>query len=207
MSLRKLGYVLLGSALTSELVYRLYLAGRSWWRLRSTKTMEVIFFPDNSGTAIKSSVGGEGEAVETSGVGRLVRELRGVRSSLDLALYVFTCGRLAEEVARCQERGVRVRLVTDPSMVEVAGSQVARLRASGVGVVAGPRAGLMHHKFGVLDGRLVVSGSFNWTGKAVWANCENLIICSEKGVVGGFQEEFQRLWGEEGGGGGRRGLA
>jgi len=49
--------------------------------------------------------------------------------------------------------------------IETIPVEVSRLRAAGVVVVARRQAGLMHHKFAVLDGRMLVTGSFNWTNQ------------------------------------------
>ena len=95
----------------------------------------MVFFPEDSTSLFQP--GSEGVR-GGSGVGRLVAELRGVRSTLDLALFLLTCKQLTQEVIRwvrwrqmsgegdprCQERGVRVRMVTDCSNLRVAGSQV-----------------------------------------------------------------------------------
>ena len=43
-------------------------------------------------------------------------------------------------------------------------------------VVAFQREGLMHHKFALIDNQILLNGSFNWTERAVWENCENLVI-------------------------------
>ena len=51
-----------------------------------------------------------------------------------------------------------------------------RLKEAGVCVVASQREGLMHHKFAVIDNLILLNGSFNWTERAVWENCENLVI-------------------------------
>ena len=50
------------------------------------------------------------------------------------------------------------------------------MKEAGVCVVASQREGLMHHKFALIDNLILLNGSFNWTERAVWENCENLVI-------------------------------
>ena len=56
----------------------------------------------------------------------------------------------------------------------------------------------MHHKFALVDSRVVITGSFNWTRQAIYNNNENVIISSNKKLVEPYVAEFERLW-EEGG--------
>jgi len=58
----------------------------------------------------------------------------------------------------------------------------------------GSKSNLMHHKFVVVDGKLLLDGSFNWTPAAVHGNNENVIISSQPFVIQEFQKEFGRLW-------------
>lgn len=41
----------------------------------------------------------------------------------------------------------------------------------------------MHHKFAVIDGRLLVNGSFNWTRQAVLYNQENCVVTDNAQLV------------------------
>lgn len=52
----------------------------------------------------------------------------------------------------------------------------------------------MHHKFAVVDERLLITGSLNWTQTAVQRNKENILITEEPDLVQPFVKEFQRLW-------------
>ena len=54
-------------------------------------------------------------------------------------------------------------MIVEASNVGCKGCQVERMRRSGVVVVVRSQTGLMHNKFIVIDGRLVMTGSFNWT--------------------------------------------
>jgi phosphatidylserine/phosphatidylglycerophosphate/cardiolipin synthase-like enzyme len=54
----------------------------------------------------------------------------------------------------------------------------------------------MHHKFVILDGAAVLTGSYNWTTESEEQNYENLVILSDPAQVRTFQEEFEELWRE-----------
>ena len=45
----------------------------------------------------------------------------------------------------------------------------------------------MHHKFAVVDGRLLLNGSFNWTRQAVLSNQENVVVANNTALVGAWQ--------------------
>jgi len=53
---------------------------------------------------------------------------------------------------------------------------------------------LMHHKFAVVDGRIVVTGSYNFSRSACDKNNESVVILESTGVAGQFTGEFERLW-------------
>lgn len=41
----------------------------------------------------------------------------------------------------------------------------------------------MHHKFAIVDARLLINGSFNWTRQAVLYNQENCVITDNPQLV------------------------
>ena len=52
----------------------------------------------------------------------------------------------------------------------------------------------MHNKFVVLDRRIVITGSFNWTTAAVDSNQENLCILDNEELAVKYITEFEKLW-------------
>ena len=57
----------------------------------------------------------------------------------------------------------------------------------------------MHHKFMIFgknmeNKRLVLTGSFNFTGQANLKNCENVVILDDEKSVDKFYEEIDNLW-------------
>lgn len=52
----------------------------------------------------------------------------------------------------------------------------------------------MHHKFAIVDGKKLITGSLNWTLTAVQSNKENIIVTDEPKLVRPYRQEFQKLW-------------
>lgn len=52
----------------------------------------------------------------------------------------------------------------------------------------------MHNKFVVLDDKIVITGSFNWTYQAVKYNQENLLIVEDDNLVKEYNKNFEGLW-------------
>ncbi|XP_023227538.1 mitochondrial cardiolipin hydrolase-like isoform X2 [Centruroides sculpturatus] len=53
---------------------------------------------------------------------------------------------------------------------------------------------LMHHKFAIIDEESVITGSLNWTLKALTGNHESVLITNEENVVKAYINEFEKLW-------------
>jgi hypothetical protein len=52
----------------------------------------------------------------------------------------------------------------------------------------------MHHKFAIIDNRLLLTGSYNWTFSANNRNDENLMVIDDPEIIEIFQNQFINLW-------------
>lgn len=52
----------------------------------------------------------------------------------------------------------------------------------------------MHHKFAVVDGRKLITGSLNWTCTGVHDSNENVVITEVRDLVRPYVRQFTRLW-------------
>jgi len=122
------------------------------------------------------------------------------RTSIVAALYRLNSTRLGEALRKAAERGVRIRLVLDRTKYEqtkatrqiLDGGRLAfRLTDGRTG-----RKSKMHHKFALVDERLVLTGSYNWTDESEDENYENLLILREPTAIETYGAEFEKLWKE-----------
>lgn len=130
--------------------------------------------------------------------GVLERLIQGAATSVEAALYRFNNSRLAVALEGAARRGVRVRLVVDRGKYE--SDPVTReLLSSGhipFRSLCGRRGpgSKMHHKFIILDGRNVMTGSYNWTVESEEENYDTLLGLSDPTQVEAFRSEFEALW-------------
>ena len=52
----------------------------------------------------------------------------------------------------------------------------------------------MHNKFVIIDEKIIITGSYNWTSQATNYNEENIIILENEQMASSFSNEFERLW-------------
>ncbi|MBZ5513390.1 MAG: FAM83 family protein [Acidobacteriia bacterium] len=120
--------------------------------------------------------------------------------SLDAALYRFNHPRLASALAAALARGIRVRVVLDQKKYEESPSSQALFSPGRIPFRVGHgRRGpgsKMHHKFAIIDGQVLVTGSYNWTIESEEQNCEDLVILRDSTQAGVYQQEFEALWAE-----------
>jgi len=114
--------------------------------------------------------------------------------SVHVLMYIFTLQNVAEALISAHERGIEVKIVFDKS--QGGGySQYALLKAAGVDARNDTNPnGIMHNKVAIIDHKIVITGSFNWTNSAENNNNENLIVIHSVEVASKYEAEFQKIW-------------
>ncbi len=127
---------------------------------------------------------------------RIVEFLESARSSVDICVFTITDNDIARGVMKIFQRGIAVRIITDDDKAHDMGSDVNRFREAGIPTAVDQSSYHMHHKFAVVDERLLLTGSYNWTRGAARQNEENIVITEDRRLVRAFVQEFERLWSE-----------
>lgn len=125
---------------------------------------------------------------------RIQELLRKSQTTVDVCVFTLTDDRIAESVMDTAARGVRTRIISDNDKSLDLGSDMHRLHAAGIQVRIDRTPNHMHHKFAVFDGKIVASGSYNWTRSAADDNEENIVVTNDQKIVGAFHAQFDQLW-------------
>ena len=116
--------------------------------------------------------------------------------SIHVMIYSFTLDDLADALITAHSRGVDVKIIVEKDNAYIRGSEVERLLKAGVKVALDSNPYLMHNKVMIVDGKFVVTGSYNWSWSAENRNDENVIVIIDEEVAMSYEEEFNRLWAE-----------
>ena len=103
-------------------------------------------------------------------------DIDAARKTVEVAVYSVTHPR----IAKAHRRGVKVRVLLDKSQSSGRYSSATYLHNAGVPIWTDSAAGLMHHKVGIIDGRTIITGSFNWTRGGDEANSKNMLVIENK---------------------------
>lgn len=134
----------------------------------------------------------------------IIREIQQAERSVSVAMYILTDRELSNALIEANERGKEVHVVMDGTEInEKSYSKHVYLQKNGVPVrldlshrsKSSEYSGIMHHKFAIIDGETVITGSYNWTHSAEELNEENLLIINNSGeICKKFKREFDRIW-------------
>lgn len=125
---------------------------------------------------------------------RLLQMLDEVRQTIDICVFTITEDRIANTLVQLHQRGIAIRIISDDDKALDLGSDVNALAQKGISIRFDRSTNHMHHKFAILDNRLLLNGSFNWTRSAFLYNQENIVISDQPKLLHAFQQEFDKLW-------------
>ena len=124
---------------------------------------------------------------------RLLELIHNAKHSIDLAVYAMTDRDIFEALEAAKARGVKIKALWDFAFQSGCQfSEADEWTKQGVGIVEA-LPGLLHHKFAVIDGEIVITGSANWSFSGMERNDENLVIIHSQGLAASYQSQFDEI--------------
>jgi len=124
----------------------------------------------------------------------IIKNINQTEAFINIAMYIFTDREIALPLVKARERGVKVRLYLDQDQVDYQYSQSRFLVQKGIKTRISSNNYIMHNKFAIIDNRLLLTGSYNWTFSANHRNDENLMVIDDPEIIEIFQNQFINLW-------------
>jgi len=125
----------------------------------------------------------------------IIKQIDNAESYIDIAMYSFTYEPIAEAIIRAKNRRVKIRILMDKVQSQGKYSKYEFFLDNEIAVIQDRRAGIMHNKIAVIDGKVLFTGSYNWTKSAKERNEENLLeFIGEEEIIKVYQERLDYLW-------------
>ena len=106
----------------------------------------------------------------------VVSELGRAKKEILVLAYSFTAERISKALVDAKLRGVHVEIVLDHSNELEAHTDLHFFLEQGMKPVIDAHHAIAHNKIMIIDGKTLVTGSFNFTHQAESENAENLLV-------------------------------
>jgi phosphatidylserine/phosphatidylglycerophosphate/cardiolipin synthase-like enzyme len=116
------------------------------------------------------------------------------KTSIRFLTFSFTDFPLADAMSQRFDAGIDVQGVFERVGSETEASELRTLMCRKLPVKQDGNPGFMHHKVIVIDDRIVITGSMNFSTNAEESNDENVIIIDNAEIAALYLQEFDRVW-------------
>lgn len=125
---------------------------------------------------------------------RIISEINNAEHSIKIAMAYFTDRDIAMSIVEAKNKKIKVDIILSSNTQNETVKLI--LKGAGVNVHAfntGDPRGIMHHKFCLIDNKLSINGSYNYSLNASTNNVENIQVSDDLSTYNQFDSEFERL--------------
>lgn len=125
---------------------------------------------------------------------RILSEINKANQSIYLAMAYFTDREIAMAIVGAKNRNVLVDIILSSNIQ----NDTVKLMLKGANIIihafeTGDSRGIMHHKFCLIDNKITINGSYNYSINASNNNVENIHVSDDTSTYSQFYTEFERL--------------
>jgi len=130
----------------------------------------------------------------------VVGQIAAARHQILVQAYSFTSVPILSALRAAHARGVDVEVIVDKTSAGVSksGSHYSAaiyLNNAGIPVWVDIKVAIAHNKVMIVDGAVVITGSFNFTAAAQNRNAENLLVISDPTIAAQYRDNWRRRQG------------
>jgi hypothetical protein len=125
---------------------------------------------------------------------RIISEITKATQCIYVAMAFFTDRDIAMAIVEAKNRNVTIDIILSSN----AQNETVKLMLKGAGISVhafetGDARGIMHHKFCLIDNKISINGSYNYSLNASTNNVENIHVADDIAIYSQFLSEFERL--------------
>ena len=121
--------------------------------------------------------------------------LNAAEESIYFLAFSFTTDEFGEAIRAKAENGLTIAGVMEAQQVKSnIGTEYDFFKQAGLDVYLDGNEGQMHHKTMIVDGNIVITGSYNFSRSAETRNDENLVVFHNQKIADFYMKEFQRIY-------------
>jgi hypothetical protein len=125
---------------------------------------------------------------------RILTEINNANISIYVAMAWFTDRDIANAIIEAKNRTTNIDIILSSNVQ----NETVKLMLKGAGITVhafetGDSRGIMHHKFCLIDKKISINGSYNYSYNASNNNVENIHVSDDPSTYSQLYSEFERL--------------
>ena len=125
--------------------------------------------------------------------------IAGARNAIDMAAYVLSDWAIMDALKAAAQRGVAVRIILDGSQCTPKNSggrilDLAREPNVAIRIRPSQSSDIMHLKAYSVDGKILRTGSANFSNSGLKRQDNDLLILDRAEIVSAFERTFETIW-------------
>ncbi len=125
----------------------------------------------------------------------IIEWINRANKSIHIMMYSFTLDSISDALILAHSKGIEILIIFEREQISKYSEDI-KLENAGIDVRYDNNPALMHNKVMIIDNKVVLTGSFNWSSQAEERNNENLLIIIDKELAELYEKEFQKIWSE-----------
>ena len=113
------------------------------------------------------------------------------QSTVLVQAYSFTSAPIAKALTDAHRRGVKIQVILDKTNQTDRYSAATFTQNYGIPTFIDDRHSIAHNKIIIIDGRTVLTGSFNFTKQAEENNAENLLVIDDADLAAKYTDNWK----------------
>lgn len=131
---------------------------------------------------------------EDSAISHIIPYIQDAKKSIHFLAFTFTQPDLGQAMLAAAKNGASLSGVFEATGADSVYGQMTPLFCAKIPVRTDGNPSFMHHKVIIIDNRIVITGSLNFTDNAIQNNNENVLIIDNPTIAKLYTAEFQRVW-------------
>ncbi len=125
----------------------------------------------------------------------IIRTIKDAKESISLVMAYFTDKEIFDEIIRASSRGVVVNIIlsNDEMNRPIINTYLGTESTSVKMYIRSLQKGIMHNKFCIIDGKIILKGTYNYTISASRHNDETLEVSTDYTLISSYESIYNDL--------------
>lgn len=129
----------------------------------------------------------------------ILKQIDRAKNQVLVQAYSFTDPHIAHALIKAKKRGVDVKVILDKSNRKNKHSKISLISKAKIQTTIDPAQGIAHNKVMIIDGKTVITGSYNFSQNAYTRNVENVLIIHSPEIAKSYTQHWYKRWEMSGG--------